>query len=98
MDEFVKIGFVEGSGNCNVLYRLKQIDHDGIFSYSEAIKVETALPTEFILEQNYPNPFNPSTTIRYGLPFESDVKIEIYDIIGQRVVSLKDSGEHAGYH
>lgn len=56
------------------------------------------VPKEYQMEQNYPNPFNPTTTIRYGLPFESEVKIEIYDISGQRVTSLVDETQKAGYY
>jgi hypothetical protein len=48
--------------------------------------------------RSYPNPFNASTTIRYGLPEQSDVRIEIYNILGQRVVTLFDGNRQAGYH
>jgi hypothetical protein len=43
------------------------------------------IPTVYELNQNYPNPFNPSTTISYGIPFVSDVSLEIYNVLGQRV-------------
>lgn len=56
------------------------------------------IPKEYQTEQNYPNPFNPSTTIRYGIPFESEVKIEIFDITGQRVTSLVNESQKAGYY
>ena len=48
-------------------YRLKQIDNDGTYEYSDEIEVEI-IPVEFALYQNYPNPFNPSTTIKYQIP------------------------------
>ena len=79
--EFETLGFVEGAGNSNspkeysfsdenppvgkIQYRLKQIDIDGQFEYSEIVEVEIAAPTKFELLQNYPNPFNPTTTIFY---------------------------------
>ena len=56
------------------------------------------IPDEFFLSQNYPNPFNPTTTIQYGLPKDVRVKLEIYNIIGQRVGSLVDTDQKAGYY
>lgn len=57
---------------------------------------EFALPTEYSLTQNYPNPFNPSTKINYSLPFESKVKMEVYNILGQRIDLLIDEVQSAG--
>ncbi|MEJ5263674.1 MAG: hypothetical protein WHT45_13400, partial [Ignavibacterium sp.] len=49
-------------------YRLKQIDFDGSFEYSDIVEVEIINPEEFVLEQNYPNPFNPKTIISFSVP------------------------------
>ena len=56
------------------------------------------LPTAYGLDQNYPNPFNPSTEIRYQLPSDGHVKLEIYDVIGNLVTTLIDQEMNAGYH
>ncbi|MFY0683616.1 MAG: VWA domain-containing protein [Balneola sp.] len=58
----------------------------------------TSVPAKFSLEQNYPNPFNPSTTIRFGLPNASEVNIEIYNMIGQKVMVLSNNRFGAGWH
>ena len=80
----MKIGFVPGFGTTTEVhhysfvdeslqsgdyqYRLKQIDFDGTFEYSNIIEVTVDAPTKFSLEQNYPNPFNPTTKIKYTIP------------------------------
>lgn len=56
------------------------------------------VPEEYSLSQNYPNPFNPSTTIKFGLPKESDVRIVIYDLMGAEVLVLQSGKLNAGYH
>jgi hypothetical protein len=58
----------------------------------------SAVPADFALDQNYPNPFNPSTTIRYGLPFKSDVHLSVYNLSGERVAELVNGKQDAGFH
>ncbi|MBX2977280.1 MAG: T9SS type A sorting domain-containing protein, partial [Ignavibacteriaceae bacterium] len=80
-------------------YRLKQIDNDGKYSYSSEVEVEIEnIPTEYTLYQNYPNPFNPSTTIKFGLPKDSKVVLEVFNIIGEKVTTLINQEMSAGYH
>jgi hypothetical protein len=61
-------------------------------------KVAEALPQSFTLYQNYPNPFNPTTTIKFALPVESKVKINVYNSLGQLVETVVDNEMESGYH
>ncbi|MBD3170363.1 MAG: T9SS type A sorting domain-containing protein, partial [candidate division Zixibacteria bacterium] len=58
---------------------------------------ESNLPTKLALSQNYPNPFNASTTIKYALPSDGNVKLEVFNLMGQRVETLIDDYQQAGY-
>ena len=110
---FTKIGNVPGRGTTTdrqsysyvdnsssggkLYYRLKQIDFNGSFSYSKTIEV-TAVPLVFKLSQNYPNPFNPTTTIKFQLPKQERVVLEIYNTLGERVKTLVNNVKDAGYY
>ncbi len=64
---------------------------------SEVLGVKDEIaPTEYSLAQNYPNPFNPTTTIRYTLPRASTVTLIIYNVLGQKVISLVNSHQNPG--
>ena len=110
--EYQKIDYVPGNGtttqvqnytyvdskvaNGKYYYRLKQIDFDGTFEYSNEVAVNVTIPLEFALKQNYPNPFNPTTTIIYSLPKTTVVTIRIYDALGSEVASLVNEEKPAG--
>jgi len=83
------------AGGSKFQYRLKQVDTDGSFEYSEVVEVEV-VPDQYELSQNYPNPFNPSTTIRFSLPKETQLKINIYNMLGQEVAILVNEEKPAG--
>jgi hypothetical protein len=112
--DWSKISFVEGRGTTTELteysykdkiptpgtyvYRLKQIDFDGTVSYSDEVEIDVTGPKDFTLYQNYPNPFNPTTTIKFALPVDSNVKINVYNSLGQLVETLVDGEMQSGYH
>lgn len=76
-------------------YRLKQIDSNGNFEYSDKIMV-TIVPNDFSLKQNFPNPFNPSTKISWHLPVESHVVLKIYNVLGKEISTLVNEKKPAG--
>ncbi len=65
---------------------------------NESVGEELILPQHYALFPNYPNPFNPRATIKYALPKASQVKLVVYNVLGQRVTTLVDRPEVAGYH
>ena len=111
-DQFEKVGHVAGSGTTtepkaytytdnslvvgNYTYRLKQVDFNGAFEYSNEINVDISGPVQYSLEQNYPNPFNPSTVIKYSVAKDGFVNVSIFNILGQKVANLVNENVKAG--
>lgn len=112
--EFVTIAFVNGNGtttqkntysytdkNLNVgeyVYRLKQIDFDGQYSFSKTVEVQVQLLEKFSLRQNYPNPWNPTTTIGYVLPEKTNAKLTILNALGEEMLVLVNEEQDKGFH
>ena len=111
---FTLVGFVNGRGTTTekssysfidkgvnegkYYYRLKQVDYNGAYEYSQVIEVEFSVPQEFSLAQNYPNPFNPSTTLSFGLPVESSFTLSVYNSLGELVKVVAQGTLQAGTH
>jgi hypothetical protein len=111
---WVKVGFVKGVGNStevkqykfidqnnvtgNYSYRLKQIDFNGTITYSNIVEISVTGPDKFELCQNYPNPFNPETSIRFEVPSSSFVNISVYNMIGEKVVTLVNENMEQGVY
>ena len=110
--DWVKIGFVGGNVNSTetkyysfedyslgvgkYVYRLKQLDYNGNYKYSQEVEV-TILPADnFILNQNYPNPFNPVTRISYSIPENTFTTLKVYDILGNDIQTLVNRELPAG--
>lgn len=107
------IGFVEGIGNStsatsysfidenvtgpSYIYRLKQIDFDGVFNYSKEVEVDLTV-SDFTLYQNYPNPFNPNTSVRFSVPKEGLVTVKVLNMLGQEIATLLSGNATAGVH
>jgi len=79
-------------------FRLKQIDFDGTYEYSSSVEVEGVLLNEFYLAQNHPNPFNPSTSIEFSLPVESSIRIQLFNMLGEKVTEITNGEFSAGIH
>ena len=112
--EFEIIGFIPGFGTTTesrsysyndyvsvkgkYSYRLKQIDFDGQFEYSNTIEVDVNAVADYILAQNYPNPFNPTTTIDFVVPTEEFVNLAVYNSLGEEVITLVNDVVASGKH
>jgi hypothetical protein len=110
---FITRGFVEGSGtttqphsynftdegvNGRVFYRLKQIDFNGEYNYSNVLEINSTNSPEYQLAQNYPNPFNPTTVISYAIPYDGNVTLKVYDALGREINTLVNGFQQAGIH
>ncbi len=93
---FVKAGDGKAAAYDTIVVRV-EIPNETVATVAKQNSSEP-LPTEFVLQQNYPNPFNPTTLIRFGLPREAEVKLEVLNLNGQLVATLLNEHKAAGYH
>ena len=86
---------VTGSGSGYDLYYFLTIKY---IQGSNAVEpTDETIPKDFVLYQNYPNPFNPSTTIKYQLPVQGHVTINVFDVLGREIATLVNGVEEPGY-
>jgi hypothetical protein len=109
--EWMTIGFVSGKGTATetqyysfvdeglggkLFYRLRQVDYNGTYNYSDIIEVNGVTISTILLEQNYPNPFNPTTTINYQLGNDGFVNLKVFNSIGEEVAELVNEFQTGG--
>lgn len=112
--EFISLGFVSGKGTTTEMqqysfedknlssgtytYRLKQVDFNGSFYFSNEVNADVITPEVFALSQNYPNPFNPSTKIEYSLSVDSKVMLKVFNLLGEEIATLVNGNLTSGKH
>jgi hypothetical protein len=78
-------------------YRIKQINNNGVFNYSNSTELSiVSMPKELKLFGSYPNPFNPSTKVQFTVPANGNVRLNVFNIIGQKVATLFNGAAEAG--
>ena len=80
----------------SLTYRLRQVDTDGTETVSEEQTLRVPTPTAVALHAPFPNPARGQATLRYELPEAADVRIQMYDLLGRRVATLKQGDVNAG--
>jgi hypothetical protein len=103
-ESFQSVGFLQGYGTTSEVhhyrfetlplrpgvhtFRLKQIDFDGGFAYSENLELFEEVPNQFFLDHVYPNPFNPQASVRMSVANSQEVRLELFNTLGQMVQPL----------
>jgi hypothetical protein len=97
---FDNVNYQGAFGSTNWALGWTALDFNGVMgdvvNSIEEAKIEGVIPAKFTLSQNYPNPFNPSTAIDFALPNAEFVDLSIYNILGQKVVTLVNGMHKAG--
>jgi hypothetical protein len=110
--QWLKVGFVFGCGTSNspreytftdskvpagrYAYRLKQIDHDGVFEYFQSAEIEVGLAPKELSLGSYPNPFNPTATFEFTLAEDGFTTLKVFDMLGREVATLVQGELKAG--
>jgi len=93
---------IDGDGDIDVLSAALGADqiawYESDLISTVGISETSEIPSVFALAQNYPNPFNPSTTIRYDIPIAIPVRLEIFDLLGQRIKTLINETKQPGFY
>jgi hypothetical protein len=110
-DDWVTIAFISGKGTTaetqyysfvdeslggKLFYKLRQVDYNGTYNYSDIIEVNSVTVSTLLLEQNYPNPFNPATTINYQLGNDGFVNLKVFSSLGEEVAELVNEFQKGG--
>jgi len=85
-----------GSGESGTIGSMGYVDNLSFTGPATDVEQIGGIPQDYILKQNYPNPFNPSTKIEYSIPEESFVELKIFDILGNKIVTLVNEQQAAG--
>ncbi|MEL6772311.1 MAG: T9SS type A sorting domain-containing protein [Bacteroidota bacterium] len=109
--EFRTLDFVEGAGTTTeaqaysfrvadlqpgtYAFRLKQVDFDGAFEYSQEVEAKVAVQETHLLSEVYPNPFARQATLDLAVREAQDVRVEVFNMVGQRVATLLDGAMEA---
>lgn len=108
---YLTVGFIKGNGNSLsrkeycfkekylygfLTYRLKQVDYNGMYTYSDPVEIFPV--SDFTVFQNYPNPFNPITIIKFNLPEAGNVRLTISNSLGEIIETLVNDIKPAGIY
>lgn len=112
--QWESIGFVDGKGNSSEIndysfndenisangywYKIKQVDYNGTYKFTNKIYVEIPKAEQFLVYQNYPNPFNSETKISWQLPVAGKTIIRIYNSIGEEIAKVYEEENVPGFY